>query len=164
MALSIQIGDGQISAGSFRAEIRPNRSMSSRNLVVMVICMTVVCLTIALSFFSLGLWLVLPFAGLEIFIIGVIVGYTIHRSKDYEIILVDDKHVMVTISEGGQVIQDKFERYWARVSFESNTTRLQPSRLKIGSHGRFIEVAKGTTDEARADLARHLKQALRIGV
>ena len=91
-------------------------------------------------------------------------GYTIHRSKDYEIILVDDKHVMVTISEGGQVIQDKFERYWARVSFESNTTRLQPSRLKIGSHGRFIEVAKGTTDEARADLARHLKQALRIGV
>ena len=96
--------------------------------------------------------------------VGVVVGYTIRRSKDYEIILVDDKHVMVTRSEGSQVSQAKFERYWVRVSFESNTTRLQPSRLKIGSHGRFIEIAKGTTNEGRVELAKHLKQALRKGV
>ena len=164
VTLSIQIGDGQIPTGSFRAEIRPNRSMSSRNLVVMVICLTVVCLTIALSFFSLGLWLVLPFAGLEIFVVGMVVGYTIRRSKDYEIILVDNKHVIVTRNEGSQVSRDKFERYWVRVCLETKTARLQPSQLKIGSHGRFVEIAKGTTDEARARLAKRLKQALQTGV
>ena len=138
--------------------------MSPRGLAAVVICLIVVCLAIALSFFSLGLWLVLPFAGLEIFVVGVAVGYTIHRSKDCEVILVDDKHVIVTKSEGSHVSQDKFERYWARVSLELGTTRLQPSRLKIGSHGRFIEIAKDTTNGAREELAVHLKQALQAAV
>lgn len=164
VTLTIRSGQEGISKEQFRAEIRPNRSMSPRGLAITVICLTVVCLTIALSFFSLGLWLVLPFAGLEIFAVGVAVGYTIHRSKDSEIILVDDKYVIVTRSEGSRISQDKFDRYWVRVSLESATTRLQPSRLKIGSHGRFIEIAKGATLEAREELAVHLKQVLQAVV
>jgi uncharacterized membrane protein len=40
--------------------------MSARQLTVFVICFAVLSLAIALSLFSIGLWLVLPFAGLEI--------------------------------------------------------------------------------------------------
>lgn len=164
VTLTIQSGDEGLTKQPFRAELRPNCSMSPRGLVAVVICLTVVCLTIALSFFSLGLWLVLPFAGLEIFVVGVAVGYSIHRSKDYEIILVNDKHVMVTRSEGNCISQDKFDRYWVRVSLESGPGRTQSSRLKIGSHGRFIEIAKGATVETRAELAVHLKQVLQTAV
>ncbi len=164
VTLSIQIGDGQIPAGSFRAEIRPNRSMSSRNLVVMVICLTVVCLTIGLSFFSLGLWLVLPFAGLEIFVVGVVVGYTIRRSDDHEVVLVTEDDVVVTKHEGRLTREAKFQKYWAWVRLEPGITRMQPSRLKIGSHGRFVEIGKAIEDRERRELSARLKQVLRAAV
>ena len=162
VTVSVEIGEGQTPAGCFRAEIRPNRSASPRNLVVMVICLTVVCLTIALSFFSLGLWLVLPFAGLEIFLIGVVVGYTIRRSDDHEIILVTDDDVVVTRREGSFTREVKFQKYWAQVRLEPGTTRTQPSRLKIGSHGRFIEIGRAIENEERKELSARLKQALRV--
>ena len=164
MALTIRLENGDPRRQSFRAEIKPNRSMSARNLVVSVICLTVVCLTIALSFFSLGLWLVLPFAGLEIFVVGIVVGYTIRRSEDYEIIQIDDKNVVVTQRQGRAVQEKKFSRYWTRVRLQAGTTPLQPSRLEIGSHGKFIEVGRDLTQDSRQELTTRLNQVLRKAV
>jgi len=145
--------------GMFRMEIRPNRSINPRNLAVAVICLAVICLTIALSFFTLGLWLVLPFAGLEVFVVGAVVGYTIHRSEDCEIIVVGATDITVTRQEGKRSHRHSFARYWTRVHLEPGATRLQPSRLKIGSHGRFLELAKMATNETREELAIRLRQA-----
>ena len=164
MALTIRLEHGDPRRPSFRAEIKPNRSMSDRNLVVALICLTVVCLTIALSFFSLGLWLVLPFAGLEIFVVGIVVGYTIRRSEDCEIIQVDDKHVVVTQREGRAVREEKFNRCWTRVRLQPGTTPLQPSHLEIGSHGKFIEVGRDLTQDSKQELTTRLNQVLREAV
>lgn len=135
--------------------------MTPRGLVIAVICLTVVCLTIALSFFSLGLWLVLPFSGLEIFVVGIVVGYTIRRSDDYEIILVTDEYVVVTKQKGRSTRQEKFQRGWVRVHLQPGATRLQPNRLIIGSHGRFVEIGKEATQGAREELASRLNRILR---
>lgn len=153
----MQIGRG---TEDFRAEIRPDTSMSPRNLAVTVICLTVVCLTIGLGFLSVGLWLVLPFAGLEIFAVGVAVGYTIRRSSDCEIISIQEKGVTVTKTSGSSSRQSTFPRYWTRVHLERGPNRLNRSRLVLGSHGRFVEIGAGTTDEARDELAAALKQAI----
>ena len=106
----------------------------------------------------------LPFAGLEIFLVGVVVGYTIRRSDDHEIILVTDDDVVVTRREGRFTREVKFQKYWAQVRLEPGTTRTQPSRLKIGSHGRFIEVGRAIENEERKELSARLKQALRVRV
>ncbi len=157
MAVSVRIGqEGE----DFRAEIRPNASMTPRNLAVSVICVTVVCLTIGLGFLSMGLWLVLPFAGLEIFAVGMAVGYTIRRSADCEIISVREADVTVTKTNGSKSNQSTFPRYWTRVRLDRSPHRLHRSRLILGSHGRFIEVGAGATDEARNELAAALKQAI----
>lgn len=157
LALSVQIGDGQIPSGEFRAEVRPNRSMSPRGLVITVICLTIVCLTIALSFLSLGLWLVLPFAGLEIFAVGLAVGYTIRRFDDYEIIVVTDEDVVVFKQEGRLTSEQKFQRYWARVELRSGC-------LEVGSHGRFVEIGKAIDDREKEELSAQLKRVLRAAV
>lgn len=160
VTLTVELGDDPAS-GVFRAEIRPNCSINPRTLAVAVICLAVVSLTIALSFFSLGLWLVLPFAGLEVFVVGVVVGYTIRRSEDCETIVVSATDIVVTRQEGRKIHRQSFARYWARIKLEPGTNRLQPSRLTIGSHGRFVEVAKRATDSAREELAARLHQVLR---
>ena len=157
LAVSVQVGQGDV---DFRAEIRPNASMSPRNLVVAVICLAVVCLTIGLAFLSMGLWLVLPFAGLEIFAVGVAVGYTIRRSAETEIISIQESDVSVTKTNGNKSRHSIFPRYWTRVRLERSQNGLRQSRLMIGSHGRFVEVGASTTDEARIELAAVLKQAL----
>lgn len=161
MTLAVQIGGGQSPEGQFQVEIRPNCSMSPRNLAVTVICLAVVCLAIGLGFFSLGLWLVLPFAGLEIFVVGMAVGYTIRRAGDWESIVVDTTEVIVTKYVQKEVRQRSFPRYWARICLEPGASRLQPSRLKIGSHGQFVEIGKDITDTAKRELCARLEQALR---
>lgn len=160
VTLTVEIGE-ETTNGVFRAEVRPNRSISPRNLAVAVICLTVICLTIALSFLSLGLWLVLPFAGLEIFVVGAVVGYTIRRFDDGETIVVDATDVVVTRYEGKRLHRQSFARYWTLVRLEPGATRFQPNRLKIGSHGRFVEVGRLATDETREELADRLRRVLR---
>ena len=162
MALTIRFENGDPNHRAFRAEIRPNRSISSRNLVIIVICLTIVCLTIALSFLSLGLWLVLPFAGLEIFVVGLAIGYTIRRSEDCETILIDDKQVVVTQQSGRRTREQTFQRYWVRV--QPGVTPLQPSRLEIGSHGRFVEIGRDLTDDYKEELTSRLNHVLREAV
>lgn len=161
VALTIQLENGGLGQQAFRAEIKPNHSMSARNLVASVICLAVVCLTIALSFFSLGLWLVLPFAGLEIFVVGVAVGYTIRRSEDCEIILIDNNTVLVTQRKASRTREQTFQRYWARVRFHPGATPLRPSCLQLGSHGEFIEIGRDLTHEYKKELSLRLSQVLR---
>ena len=161
MALVIRLEQEDPEYRAFRAEIKPNSSTSSRNLVVIVICLAVVCLTIALSFFSLGLWLVLPFAGLEIFVVGIAVGYTIRRAEDCETILIDEREVVVTQRRGRSTHEQKFHKYWTRVRLLTGATALQPSRLEIGSHGKYIEIGRDLTQQNKQELAASLNQCLR---
>jgi len=137
--------------------------MSSRALVVTVICFTVLSLTIALSFLSVGLWLVLPFAGLEILVVGVVIGLSIRAGYDYESIVVDEEQIKVQIYRGRRLEEHRLQRYWAQVRFAPGASRLQPSRLWLGSHGRFVELGRDMTDEAREQLAVHLKKAVLHG-
>lgn len=161
MALVIRLENADPEQRAFRAEVKPNRSMSTRNLAVTVICLTVVCLTIALSFFSMGLWLVLPFAGLEIFVVGVAVGYTIRRAEDGETIVIDGNQVEVTQRRGRKTHAEKFQRYWTQIRLQPGATTLQPSRLVIGSHGKFIEIGRDLTHKDKQELASSLRQVLR---
>lgn len=147
----------------FEAMIRPNRSMDARQSAVFVICFAVLSLTIALSFFSVGLWLVLPFSGLEVLAVGVGIGYTLRRLEGYEWIVVTDRDVSVVKNQFGKSQRYEFQRYWTQVRLKNAPSRLQPNRLWIGSHGRFIEIGREFVDEDRADFAARLTRAIRSG-
>ena len=134
--------------------------MTPRNLAIFIICFAVISLAIALSFLSLGLWLVFPFTGLELFVVGVMVGCSVGSSQDYELIIIDENNVTITRRRARRTMENKFKRHWARVRLESGATRLQPSRLRIGSHGHFVDVAGDMTETDRGDLATRLRQVL----
>jgi uncharacterized membrane protein len=143
--------------------IRPNRSMDARQSAVFVICFAVLSLTIALSFFSVGMWLVLPFSGLEVLAVGVGIGYTIRRLQGYEWIVVTDRDVSILQSQFGKSRRYEFQRYWTQVRLENAPSRLQPDRLLVGSHGRFVEIGRDFVEEDREDFAARLYDAIRSG-
>lgn len=137
--------------------------MSARQSAAFVICFAVLSLAIALSLFSIGLWLVLPFAGLEILVVGIAIGYSMRRSQGYECVMVTERDVSILKSEFGRSQRYNFQRYWAQVRLESGPSRLQPSRLLVGSHGRFIEIGRELVDEDRENFAARLAGAIRDG-
>lgn len=147
----------------FEAMIKPNRSMDARQSAVCVICFAVLSLAIALSFFSVGLWLVLPFSGLEVLAVGIGIGYTLKRLQGYEWIVVTDREVCVLQSQSGKSRRYEFQRYWTQVRLENGSSRLQPHRLLIGSHGRFVEIGREFIDEDRENFAARLNEAIRNG-
>ena len=144
----------------FREIIRPNQSMSARSLAAFVIAFAALSLTIALSFFALGFWLILPFAGLEIAVVAVAVAVTLKRSRDFELIVIDEDEIHITQHRRGHTAQHAFKRYWATVKLE-HRGRLQPKVLTVGSHGRFVPIGADATDAMREDLAARMNNVLR---
>ena len=137
--------------------------MSPRGLAVFVICLVVLSLTIALGFLSLGLWMVLPFAGLEMIIVAVAITASVRRAKDYEMVVVDADEVTITQNRSGRTRVSRFQRYWTQVRHEPGATRLQPDRLLIGSHGRYVAIGDDLTEADKKGLAERIGGALRGG-
>lgn len=148
------------SPAEFEALIRPNCSMSPRAAAVVVICFAVLALAIALSFFALGLWLVLPFAGLEILALGLVFAIVTKRTRDYDLVIVDADTVTVARHRGGAEVLQRFNRYWTNVRVEPGASRFQIPRLLIGSHGEFVEIGASMTEDAKRRLAGRLRDAV----
>ncbi|TAM44471.1 MAG: DUF2244 domain-containing protein [Gammaproteobacteria bacterium] len=56
-------------------------------------------------------------------------------------------------------VRHDFERYWTRVRL-ARSEGLRPSRLSIGSHGRFVEIGATLDEDARWQLAQRLRRLL----
>jgi uncharacterized membrane protein len=143
-----------------RVLIRPNRSLSPRGMAVLFAGVGAFAMTLGIGFSLVGAWLVLPFAGLEVAVVGAVL-YWLHRHvDDHELIIMDDDRVTVIQYRGGRERLEVFQRYWAKVTLE-HYGAWYPSRLKLGSHGRFIVLGADIGEDERQTLSAWLSDALR---
>ncbi|MBI3547217.1 MAG: DUF2244 domain-containing protein [Gammaproteobacteria bacterium] len=140
--------------------VRPNRSLSLRGMILLFAMVTVVIITIGVGFFLLGAWLVLPFAGLEIAVIGAVLYWLLRHADDHELIVIGATQVTVIRRRRGQEWRDDFQRYWVKVILERHHG-WYPSKLKMGSHGRLVVIGDELCDEAKLALLAQLNSALR---
>ncbi len=130
-------------------------------MAVVVICFAVLAMTISLSFFTLGYWLILPFAGLEILAVAAAMAVTARGTMDYELISVKDQKVTITQRQGKHTVTHDFQRYWTRIRRERGANRGHPSYLLIGSHGRFVAIGSVLTEQVKDKLAQQIRDAIR---
>ena len=69
-----------------RIVIRPNCNFTGRGAVLLFLAMTLPVLPVAVAWALRGYWLILPFAGLELVILGIALGITVHRGGYREVI------------------------------------------------------------------------------
>lgn len=143
-----------------RIIIRPNRSLSPRGMVLFVAAFAVVSLGIGAGFALAGAWLVLPFAGLEVAIVAAAFEVMRRHAGDYELIAVQGDEVIVQRRSGSATVSHRFQRYWARVVYEGAARPWESPRVRIGSHGRSVEIGTLSTDAGRESLAHSLGEAL----
>jgi uncharacterized membrane protein len=146
-----------------RLVIRPNASMSWRETKTFFVATLIISAVIAVGFTSLGAWLVLPFAGLEMLALGLCLYVCAFKGSRYEMVAITDDEVLVQKGRRRVLEQFKFHRYWARVRLNQSRRGWYASRLKIISHGREVEIGSCLNEEERRGLALDLSQRLGQG-
>ncbi len=121
--------------------------------------LTVFALVVSVGFWLAGAWLVFPFAGLELAVVGAVLYRLVRHRDDHERVTVDRDHVAIVRRRGGRERCDRFQRYWAKVSLERRWG-WYPSRLLVGSHGRWVEIGANVNEEERELLAARLREIL----
>jgi uncharacterized membrane protein len=140
--------------------IRPNRSLSQRQLQLVFVGIATFCLGIASVFAVLGMWPVLPFAGAEVIAVGIGFYLSALGGRELEVVSVDPHRVAV--EKGRQHVRQRWElqRAWAQIRLLPPRIRWYPTRLVIRSHGKEVELGGFLNDQEREHLAAELQQAI----
>ncbi|MDH3220197.1 MAG: DUF2244 domain-containing protein [Gammaproteobacteria bacterium] len=145
---------------SYRFVLSPNCSITWRELVLFYIFTCVVALAIGIFFTIQGMWLVLPFSGLEMLAFGGCLYLTSRKVYRREVITLDQHRTR--IEKGVQQVSQswEFETPWIRLIDEQIGARNPRRKLAIGSHGNYVEVG-GFLDNSEKDrLAFQLKDCI----
>ncbi len=116
-------------------------------------------ITLGIGFSLAGAWLVLPFAGLEVAVVGAVLYLLFRHADDHDLIIIHHDRVTVVRRQGGREQHEEFQRYWIKVKLQRGRS-WYPSRLSIGSHGRFVAIGTDISEEERRALGARLNELL----
>lgn len=149
--------DKHNSTNSLRLVLMPNCSISWRGLVIFYLANCVVLLAIGVFFTLQGLWLVLPFSGLEMLALGSAFYLTSRKVHRKEVITLDRRHTR--IEKGVQRVDQRwqFDTPWTRLIDRQTGVSGGHRKLALGSHGNFVEVGDFLDNSEKDRLAFTLK-------
>lgn len=140
--------------------IQPNPPIPWRTLLRIFGAMAAFVMLVALVCALAGLPLVLPFAGLEVLVLGAGLYLSAVRGTTREVVSIGDGEISYQAGRHGPVCSDSFRRPWVHVVLERSGDGWYPSRLLLRSHGRQVEVGRFLDEQERLDLAQRLRGAL----
>ncbi len=140
-----------------RIEICPHCSLSVRAAFLFFGSLCLVSFAIAGIMTARGFWPVLPFAGLEMALLGWALRTSMARRHHRQTITVTESDVSIEVRDRQHSVQHVFPRHWAQVKLRRPASRLHPSRLTIESHGRQCELGSFLTEAERRGLALRLQ-------
>jgi len=137
--------------------VSANCSLSRRGAWIFFGIMAASSLIVAGFFAWHGFWPVLPFAGLELFVLGVVLGYSMRHGSQREVISVYADQVIVEHSSSNNRQEVCFQRHWAHMRLVPPKGPARRSHLYVCAHGKELEVGAMLNEPARAALGRRLR-------
>lgn len=141
-------------------QLKPNQSLTPRDKQLGFMLLGVVLGGLSVRFAMVGVWLIIPFLIADFVAVWCAFRWLQQKSEIHESITIDDRQLRI---EHHQKCQNKswtFDLHWVRVRLQTHTHAWQPSRLIIGSHGKWIQLADFLTDDERAGLSVKLNSAI----
>jgi uncharacterized membrane protein len=135
----------------FSRTLKRNCSMSPAGLAKVFAALSFLVLAIGAGFAAAGAWLVLPFAGLEVLLLGTAFALYARHAADYERLELDAGRLRIEVADGARIA--RYELNKARVSMEQGRVVLRDATEEL-------EVGRHLGAEARAELAAELKKKL----
>ena len=140
--------------------VTPNCSMSWQENKILIVSLAIVCFGIAGAFAMRGLWVILPFAGLEIIMLTGILYWSSLRASRCEVISIDADNITVEVGRKKMRQLHSFQRAWTSVELYPPVMPNRQGRLVMRSKGKELEVGACLTDQERNSLAASIKRAL----
>ncbi|BCX82404.1 hypothetical protein MIT9_P1990 [Methylomarinovum caldicuralii] len=141
----------------FRLVLRPNASLTPSQARLLIGMMGLMMGAIGLGFAAVGAWLVLPFSGGELLLLGYALSYSMRQGAVRETITVSRDTIQIEHKGPDRKERREFLRAWFRVEWQPGPA----PRLRVGSHGKWVEVGAFLAEEEKMRLAGMLRQ-LRI--
>lgn len=135
----------------FSRTLKRNCSMSPAGLAKVFAALAALVLAIGAGFAAAGAWLVLPFAGLEVLLLGAAFVLHARHAADYERIELQSGRLEVEVTEADRVARYQLQN--ARVSMEEGRVVLRDAKEEI-------EIGRHIGAEARAELVAELEKTL----
>lgn len=133
---------------------KPNCSLTPRQLAGFYLSIVFVTLGISAGFCLFGLWIVLPFAGIELLAVGIALLVYARHAGDYERIELRGRELKVIVVRGSREYAVCFNPGWTRVSLPRPGELL---RLESGSS--WVAVGRYVTAPVRERLVYELRGA-----
>lgn len=141
----------------FDCTLRRNCSLAPHELLALLGSIALVSLAIGIGFALLGLWLVLPFVGLEIAALGVAFLVHARHVSDQECIALAAGELAIEIREGVRTRRFAFNAHWVPVALQRSGPQ---TKLYVGPVGRQVEIGRHLDGEGRERLAQDLSARL----
>lgn len=146
-----------VSGQSIHWFLRRNCSVTPAQLGWMYASICVVSLGIGTVFWMQGAKLILPFAWLEVLVVGIaFLAYSRHATDGERISLQDDR-LVVELENAGRLERAEFRREWVRIEPKTGDHSL----IEVSGQGRRVVVGRYVRPDLRPALARELRMALR---
>ncbi len=140
--------------------IKRNCSASPKQLALVFGSIVAVSFAFGAAFAAQGLWLVLPFVGVEMLAVAIAFVCYGRQAADYERIEIGEGLVSVEQVEAGQRSVRRLPASWARVDVQRRSGVV----VSLASGAERIEVGRHLRDARRLQLAEELRSALRPAV
>ena len=149
----------QYKEGEFKEFIiKPNNSLSWKGNKIFFLMLFFISFVIAFSFAMAGMWLILPFAGLEMILLGSALTFCYIKNSQCEIVKIDENNVSVSLIKSRNKKVFGCSKYWAKFILNKPRLKGYPHKLVLRSAGREMEIGALLTDEERIKLAGMLKK------
>jgi uncharacterized membrane protein len=135
----------------FYIKMRPNKSSSLRQNVLFFGMLSLICITFGVGFFIVGAPLILPFAGLEILTLIIIIKLNRDWSNQLQILSIDKLHVKITNNKRKKI----YDRFLSKFLIqEKNGAKV----ILLQSHKEQIEIGRFLTADEKDELIAILKR------
>lgn len=137
--------------------MKRNCSVSPRQFVGFYLSLALFSLAIAMPLFLNGAWLVLPFTGIELTVVGIAFVIYARHAVDYERIRLYQNRLLIEQMNAEELTQFEFNPRWVRV--EAGATPREP--LTIVSRGQSVKIGQHLAQHRREQFAAELRASLR---
>ena len=138
--------------------LRPNNSASWQFNMQIVASLTVIAFFISGYFALQGLWLIFPFAGLEVGFLYVCLYLRKRANINTEVITFDKTTVVIERGSYKAEKSWKYHRLWAKIFIKKPLRRGYPKQVFIRSHGKELELGGFLNKKDKELLIKDLKQ------
>ncbi len=146
--------------GATQIVVTGNRSMSWNANVLLAAALGAVSLLFGGGIAIFGLWLVLPFAGLEFLAVLYCLGRTYRKLGYTEVISVRESTLVVESGFDSPQASSEFSRHWTRIEFDDPESLFETGTLKLACGRRSLELGRLLSKTEKRQLNVELQRCL----